>query len=91
MEKHSGRIGNSISENPTFLQPTKSSQGKIPMRPFLSSVNCHASNLWKYVDYQSIIIIKEIPSYFEITSYFLKKLEAIKAVPDNSYLVHLVI
>ena len=55
----------------------------------VSSVNCHTTNISKYVDYHLQPLAKEIPSYVKDTQYFLKKLEKVKDIPHESLLVTL--
>ena len=50
-----------------YLRPKIHKEGN-PGRPVVSSVNCHTSNISKYVDYHLQPIVKEIPSYV-IPSY----------------------
>ena len=53
----------------------------------ISSINCHTSKISECVDYHVQPIVKEIPSYVQHTTDFLKKINQIDFVPDNSYLV----
>ena len=59
----------------------------VPGRPVISSVNCHIFKISEYVDYHLQPIVREIPSYVKDTSDFLRKINAVEFVPDNSYLV----
>ena len=57
------------TRTPKFcLRPYIPKRGN-PARPVISSVNCHTSNILKYVDY-----VKEIPSYVKDTKDFIQKL-----------------
>ena len=53
----------------------------------VSSINCHTANISKYVDYHLQPIVKQIPSYVKDTKDFINKINAVKSVPKNSYLV----
>ena len=53
----------------------------------VSSINCHTANISKYVDYHLQPIVKQIPSYVKDTNDFINKINAVKSVPKNSYLV----
>ena len=53
----------------------------------VSSINCHAADISKYVDYQLQPIAKEIPSCVKDTNDFINKINAVKSVPKKSYLV----
>ena len=56
-----------------YIQPKIHKQGN-PGRPVISSVNCHTSNISKYVDYHLQPIVQQIPSYIQGTSDFLRKI-----------------
>ena len=71
-----------------YLRPKTHKEGN-PSRPVVSSVNCHTTNISKYVDYHLQPIVKEIPSYVKDAQYFLKKLEKIIDIPQESLLVTL--
>ena len=78
-----------IPKTPKFyLRPKVHKEGN-PGRPVVSSVNCHIANISKYVDYHLQPIVKEIPSYVKDTQDFLKKLEKVKDIPQESLLVTL--
>ena len=69
-------------------------QGKIhkqsnPARPVISSVNCYTSDISKCVDYHFQPIVQQISSYIQHKSDFLRKINTIETIPDNSYLVSL--
>ena len=49
----------------------------------------HTSKISEDVDFHPQPIVKQIPSYVKDTTDFLPKLDAIKSVPDNTYLVTL--
>ena len=71
-----------------YLQPKIHKEGN-PRGPVEGSVNCHTANISKYVDYHLQPIVKEIPSYIKNTQDFLKKLEKVKDIPQESLLVTL--
>ena len=52
-------------------------------------MNCHTGNISKYVNYHLQPIFKEIPSYVKNTKDFLKKLDKVKGIPQESLLVTL--
>ena len=74
-------------KTPKFYTLPKIHKEGNPGRPVISSINCHTSNISKYVDYHLQPIFKEIPSYVKDTNDFLNKISNIKAIPDNSLLV----
>ena len=69
-----------------YLKPKLHKEG-FPGRPVISSVNCHTCKISEYVDYHFQPIVREIPSYVKDTSDFLRKINVVEFVPDNSYLV----
>ena len=52
-------------------------------------MNCQTSKISEYVDCHLQPIVKEIPSYIQHTTLFLRKINQTDFVPDNSYLVSL--
>ena len=70
-----------------YISPKIHKEGN-PGHPVVSSINCHTANISKYVDYHLQLIVKQIPSYVkEDTNDFINKINAVKSVPKNSYLV----
>ena len=53
----------------------------------ISSINCHTPKISEYIDYRLQPIVKEIQLYVQDTTDFLRKINQINFVPDNSYLV----
>ena len=81
------------TENPTtpkfYLRPKIHKRGK-PGPPVVTSVNCHTSNISKYVYYHLQPTFKEIPSYVkDKKKYFIQKLNQIEEVPEDILLVTL--
>ena len=72
---------------PQFYMSPKIHKEVNPGRPVVSSINCHTTNISKYVDYHLRRIVKQIPSYVKDTNDFINKINAVKSVPKNSYLV----
>ena len=58
-----------------------------PVRPVVSSINCHTTNISKYLDYHLQCIAKQILFYVKdiLKSDFINKINAIKSIPKNSY------
>ena len=52
--------------------------------PEVSSLNCHTTNISKYVDYQLQTIEKQIPSNVKDTNKFIKKINVVKSLLKNS-------
>ena len=69
-----------------YLSPKFHKEGN-PCCPVVSSINCHTANISKYIDYHLQPILKQIPSYVKATNGFINKINAVKFVPKNSYLL----
>ena len=54
-----------------------------PGRPVISSINCHTSEISRFVDHHLQPLVKEIPSCIKDTSDFVNKINNFK-VPENS-------
>ena len=76
-------------KTPHFYLKPKVHKESNPGRPMISSINCRTSKISDYVNYHLQPIVKEIPSYVQDTTDFLRKINQIDFVPDNSYLVSL--
>ena len=50
-------------------------------------MNYQTGNISKYIDYHLQPIVKQIPSYVKDINGFINKINAIKSVAKNSYLV----
>ena len=88
-EKGAEHLKRNDPKTPKFyLRPKIHKEGN-PGRPIVSSVNCHTANIWKYVDYHTQPIVQEILSYVKNTQDFLKILEKVKDIPQESLLVTL--
>ena len=71
-----------------YLRPKTHKEGN-PGRPVVSSVNYHTENISKYVCFHLQPIVKVVPSYIKDTQDFLKKLEKVKDIPQESLTVTL--
>ena len=69
-----------------YIYPEIHKEGN-PDRSAVSSINCHTANISKYVDYHLQPIVKQIASYVKDINDFINKINAVKSVPKNSYLV----
>ena len=50
-------------------------------------MNFHTANISKYVDYHLQPIVKQMLSYVKDINDFINKINIVKSVPENSYLV----
>ena len=53
----------------------------------ISYVNCHTNRISEFVDYYLQPEVKKLKSYVKETTDFIKKIEAIDHLSDDSYLV----
>ena len=67
---------------PKFYLSPKIHKRNNPSRPVISSVDCHTSNISRYVDYHLQPIVKNIPSYIKDTNNFIKKTKDLKVTKD---------
>ena len=72
---------------PRFYITPKLHKPRNPGRPFVRSVNCHTTNISKYIDYHLQLVAKQLPSYIKDTNYFINKINYIGNISPNSYLV----
>ena len=87
------RTANSLLEEkiktPEFHLLPKIHKANNPGRPVISSVHCHTSRISEFVEYYLQPEVKKLKSYVKDTKDFIKKIEAIDHVSDDSYLVSL--
>ena len=57
---------------------TQSMHKDIPGRPIVNFIDCHTSKISKFVDHYLQPYAKALPSYFQDTTDFKNKLEAVK-------------
>ena len=76
-------------KTPEFHLLPKIHKANSPGRPVISSVNGHTSRISEFVDYYLQPEVKKLKSYVKDTTDFIKKIEAIDHVSDDSYLVTL--
>ena len=57
-----------------------------PGRPIINSIECHTSEISRFVDHHLQPVIKQIPSYIKDTNNFINKVNNF-SVPVNSILV----
>ena len=88
-EKVADHLKRNGPKTPKYSIRPKIHKEDNPGRPVVSLVNCHTANISKYVDYHLQPIVKEIPLYVKDTQDFLKKLEKVKDIPQESLLVTL--
>ena len=85
--KHCNGLKNPSSRTPQFYISPKSHKEGNSGRPVVSSENSHTANISKYVDYHLKPIVKQIPSYVKDNNNFINKINPVKSVPKNSYII----
>ena len=58
-----------------------------PGRLVVCSVECHNTNISKFLDYNLQPIVQNIPSYVQYSNNFLNKINTAKNIPANCLLV----
>ena len=73
---------------PLFYLLPKIHKENNPGRPVISSINCHTESISKFVDYHLKPLVKQLPSYTQDTTDFLRKLNQLpEKLPEDSILV----
>ena len=72
---------------PRFYITPKINKRGNPGCPVVSSVNCHTTNISKYIDYHLQRVVKQTPSYIKDTNNFINNVNDIRNIPRKSYLV----
>ena len=80
-------LKNPSSRTPQFFISPKIHKEGNQGRPVVSSINFHTANISKYVDYHLQPIVKQMLSYVKDINDFINKIDIVKSVPENSYLV----
>ena len=57
-----------------------------PGRPIINSIECHTSEISRFVNHHHQPVVKQIPSYIKDTNHFINKVNNF-SVPVNSILV----
>ena len=73
---------------PIFYLLPKIHKPGTPGRPIISGCNSPAANLSTYIDFYLKPIVKQLPSYIQDTTHFLRTLRSVNGrIPQNSILV----
>ena len=80
-------LKNQSPRTPQFYISPEIHKESNPGCPVVSSINCHTVIISKYIDYHLQPIVKHLPSYVKDTNDFINKINAVKSVKKNSYLV----
>ena len=71
-------------QTPELHLPPKIHKASNPGRPVISSVNCHTRRISEFVGYYLQPEVKKIKSYVKDATDFIKSIEAIYHVSDDS-------
>ena len=74
-------------KTPNFYMLPKVHKPDNPGRPVISSVNCHTSEISRFVDHKLQPEVRKLDSYVQDTTDFIKKISKIKSIPKGAYLV----
>ena len=73
-------------KTPKFYISPKIHKPNNPGRPVINSIECHTSEISRFVDHHLQPVVKQIPSYIKDTNHFINKVNNF-SVPVNSILV----
>ena len=73
-------------KTPKFYISPKIHKPNNPGRPVISSIECHTSEISRFVDHHLQPVVKQIPSYIKDTNHFINRVNNF-SVPVNSILV----
>ena len=71
---------------PNFYISPKIHKPNNPGRPVINSIECHTSEILRFVDHHLQPVVKQIPSYTKDTNHFINKVNNF-SVPVNSILL----
>lgn len=87
-EKIANGLKVSNPRTPLFYLLPKIHKENNPGRPVVSSINCHTESISQFVDYHLQPLAKQLPSYVQDTTDFLRKLNDLpKHLPKGATLV----
>ena len=73
-------------KTPKFYISPKIQKTNNPGRPVINSIECHTSEISRFVDHHLQPVVKQIPSYIKDTNHFINKVNNF-SVPVNLILV----
>ena len=86
-EKIANDLLSSEAKTPQFKMLPKVHKEGNPSRPVVSSIDCHTTKISKYIDNQLQPHVKELKSYVKDSTDFIRKINSMEKIPDNSILV----
>ena len=88
-EKVAQSLKNDKPKTPKFYTLPKIRKPNNPWRPVVNSIDSHTSRISKYVDFYLQPLARQLPSYIQDTSHFLRKLNIRRDSNPDSILVTL--
>ena len=85
-KKLTDRLESVNPKSPKFYTSPKIHKENNPGRPVINSINCHTSEISRFVDHQLQPLVRKIPSYIKDANDFISKINNFLA-PPNSLLV----
>ena len=86
-EKIANDLLSSEEKTPQFKMLPKVYKEGNPGRPVVSSIDCHTTKISKYIDNQLQPHVKELKSFVKDSTDFIRKINSMEKIPDNSILV----
>ena len=86
-EKIANDLLSSEAKTPQFKMLPKVHKEGNPGRQVVNSIDCHTTNISKYIDNQLQPHVKELKSYVKDSTDFIRKIDSMEKIPDNSILV----
>ena len=86
-EKIANDLLSSEAKTPQFKMLAKVHKEGNPGRAVVSSIDCHTTKISKYIDNQLQPHVKELKSYVKDSTDFIRKLNSMEKISDNSILV----
>jgi hypothetical protein len=86
-EKMANQLKTSNPKTPRLYLLPKIHKPGNPGRPVVSSIGCHTEKISQFVDHHLQSLNQNLPSHVKDTTDFLRKLNEIPEIPDDSILV----
>ena len=83
-EKIANDLLSSEAKTPQFKTLPKVHKEGNPGRPVVSLIDCHTTKISKYINNQIQPHVKELKSYVKDTTDFIRKINSMGKIPDNS-------
>ena len=81
---------NLSTDKPQGFHPRYIKKKKKTGRPVINSINCHASEISRFVDHHLQRLAREIPLYIKDTNDFINEINNFAVPPNSSHYVFLI-